>query len=293
MPLRRVAALCLATALGLSAAEPTASNLFKQGRKAERAGDVVRAYLFYSEAAAKAPNHREYWARSQALRTRAALAARPMPAPSPPETRPPEAEQTVSSPPSGVTAEDLEEIRRLRPPPELKATPGRKDFDLRGDAKAVFEQTARAFGLDVVFDGEFQPGPPLHIHIDAADYRQALHTLEAATGSFVVPLSARVFLVAKDTPQKRASVEPVVAVSIPIPEPVTVQEAQELARAIQQAMEIVKFAVDTNRRVVVIRDRISKVRPAQALFEQLARSRAQVAIDVQFLEVDKIGRAHV
>jgi general secretion pathway protein D len=82
-------------------------------------------------------------------------------------------------------------------------------------------------------------------------------------------------------------VEPVVAVSIPIPEPVSVQEAQELARAVQQAMEIAKFAVDTNRRMVVIKDRISKVRPAQALFEQLARSRAQVVIEVQFLEVDK------
>jgi general secretion pathway protein D len=287
VPLCRVAVLCLATALSLSAAEPSAANLFKQGRKAERGGDVVSAYLLYSEAAAKAPSHPEYWARAQALRTRAALVARPMPAPSPPETRAPEAEQTGSGPSSGITAEDLEEVRRLRPPPELKPTPGRKDLDLRGDAKAIFEQTARAFGLEAVFDGDYQPGPPLHIRIDDADYRQALHTLAVATGSFVVPLSARVFLVAKDTPPKRADVEPVVAVSIPIPEPVSVQEAQELARAVQQAMEIVKLVVDANRRIVVIRDRVSKVRPAQALFEQLARSRAQVAIEVQFLEVDK------
>ena len=279
--------LCLATALGLSAAEPSAANLFKQGRKAERDGDVVTAYLLYSEAAAKAPEHPEYWAQSEALRTRAALAAKPMPAPAPPETRAPEAGQTVSDPPSAITAEDLEELRRLRPPPELKPTPGRKDLDLHGDSKAVFEQTARAFGLEVVFDGDYQPGPPLRIRIDDADYRQALHTLEAATGSFVVPVSPRVFLVAKDTPQKRAEVEPVVAVSIPIPEPVSVQEAQELARSVQQTMEIVKFAVDTTRRMVIIRDRISKVRPAQALFEQLARTRAQVAIEVQFLEVDK------
>jgi len=283
----RTAVLCMATALGLPAAEPTAANLFKQGRKAERDGDVVSAYLLYSQAAANDPKHPEYWARAQALRTQAALKARPMPSPSPPETSPPEPQPPGRVFSTAITAEDLAEIRRLRPPPELKPAPGRQNLDLRGDAKAVFEQAARAFSLDAVFDGDYRPGPSLHIRIDDADYRQALRALGVATGSFVVPLGERLFLVAKDTPQKRAEVEPVVAIAIPIPDPVSVQEAQELARAVQQAMEIVKLVVDSSRRVVLIRDRISKVQPAQALFEQLARSRAQVVVEVQFLEVDR------
>ena len=51
-------------------------------------------------------------------------------------------------------------------------------------------------------------------------------------------------------------------------------------------MEILKLAVDGNRRMVLIKDRISKVRPAQALFEQLAHSKPRVAIQLQFQEVD-------
>jgi len=275
--------LCLAIALGSSAAEPSAAELFKEGKIAERAGDVVQAYLLYAEAAAKDPNHLEYWARCQALRTRAALQAKVMPKLALPGTGPPQ----PPAPEGPISAEDLAEIQRLKPPPELKPTLGRKDLDLRGDSKSVFEQAARAFGLDTIFDGDYQAGPPLHIRIQDADYRQALHTLEAATGAFVVPVSERLFLVAKDTAEKRAQVEPVVAIAIPIPEPVTVAEAQELAHAVQQAMEIVKFAVDAERRMVVIKDRLSKVRPAQALFEQLAHSRAEVGIEVQFLEVDR------
>jgi hypothetical protein len=280
---RRAAWLCLAIALALSAAEPSAADLFRQAKLAERAGDVVRAYLLYAEAAAKDPSHLEYWARSQALRTRAALQAKVMPKLTLSETGEPKPE----APEGAVSPEDLAEIQRLKPPPELKPTPGRKDLDLRGDAKSVFEQAARAFGLDTIFDGDYQPGPPFHIRIQDADYRQALHALEAATGSFVVPVGERLFLVAKDTAEKRAQVEPVVAIAIPIPEPVTVAEAQELSRAVQQAMEIVKIAVDADRRMVVMKDRLSKVRPAQVLFEQLAHSRAEVGIEVQFLEVDR------
>jgi general secretion pathway protein D len=88
-------------------------------------------------------------------------------------------------------------------------------------------------------------------------------------------------LVVKDTEQKRREVENTVSVSIPIPAPVTLQEAQELARSIQQIMEIQRFAIDSAQRMAILRDRISKVRPAQMLFEQLLNTRAEVSITVQ------------
>jgi general secretion pathway protein D len=280
-------AVCLVVALTVSAGEPSAAKLFKEGKKAEREDDVVRAYLLYSEAAAKDPNRKEYWVRAQALRTRAALKARVMPKIS--QTG--KIEQEPVKPPPGysetITADDLADLRRLKPPPELKPLPDRKNIDVRGNARSLFEQVAGIFGLDTVFDGDYQPGQELRLRLDDADFREAIKALAAATGSFIVPLGDRLFMVVKDTPQKRAESEPTIAITIPIPDAVAPQEAQELARAIQQAMDITKLSVDTTRRMVLIKDRISKVRPAQALFEQLARGRAQVAVQMQFLEVDR------
>jgi len=186
-----------------------------------------------------------------------------------------------------LAEQELEEIRRLKPPPRLAGAPGRQNLTLTGDAKALFQQTAKTFGLDCVFDADYPSGPTLRLRIAEATYDEALHQLEAATGSFVVPVSERLFLVAKDTPQKRAEVEPTVAVGVPIPDPVTVQEAQELARTVQQAMEILRLVVDADNRLVYMKDRVSKVLPAQALFEQLAGCRAQVAVDLEMLEVDR------
>jgi len=65
-----------------------------------------------------------------------------------------------------------------------------------------------------------------------------------------------------------------------------VAEAQELATRSNRPWNC-QFAVDAERHMVVIKDRLSKVRPAQALFEQLAHSRAEVEVEVQFLEVDR------
>jgi len=186
-----------------------------------------------------------------------------------------------------LSEQELEDIRRLKPPPQLQGAPGRQTLQLNGDAKMLFEKTARAFGLDCVFDGDYQPGPALRVRLEDASYDEALYELAVATGSVVVPVSERLFLVAKDTPQKRAEVEPTVAVGVPIPDPVTVQEAQELARTVQQAMEILRLVVDADQRLVYMKDRISKVLPAQALFEQLAGRRAQVAVELELIEVDR------
>jgi general secretion pathway protein D len=247
---------------------------------------MARAYLLYSQAAALAPKKNAYWLKSQAVRTRAALQSKISPAIADDgdiESEP----ETGASEPDPITSQELREARKPLPPAELKATPGHKSFNLRAAPKVVFEQVAGAFGLDVVFDGDYPDGAPVAFRMDEADYRQALHALEAATASFVVPVTERLLLVAKDTPQKRIDVEPAVNVVISIPQTVTVQEAQELARSVQQLMEIRRFGIDTARRLVLLNGPLSKIRPAQRLFEDLLNYRPEVSVELQFIEVTR------
>lgn len=278
--------MCLLIAACLCAGEPSASKLFREGKKAERAGDFSRAYVLYSEAAAKAPKCAKYWQRAEALRTRAALQAKPLPQFSAADESdvPPLTDALNAT----FTDDDLRDMKRLLPPPQLAPKPGTQTLTLNGDARSLFHQAAEAFGLDTVFDGDYPlGGPTLHLQFADADCREILHQIEAATNSFVVPLTSHLMLVAEDTIQKRAAVEPTVAVAIPIPETVTTQQAQELGRSVQLTMDIAKFAIDTDRHMVLFRDRISKVRPAQLLFQQLAQQPPQVELEVQFLEVDR------
>jgi general secretion pathway protein D len=279
--------VCLVAAAILSAAEPTAPDLYRQGRKAERSGDVVRAYLLYSEAAAKDPARPAYRNRAQALEIPAALKAHAMPLIDASGKVSLEAAKPASAPSASISEEDLAELRRMRPPPQLTPLAGVKSLDLTGDAKALFQQAATAFGLGVAFDPDYDSGPTLRLHLDDVDYRQALRALEAATGSFVFPIGQRLIMVVKDTPLKRTALEPTISVTVPVTDTLSPQEAQEVGRTVQQAFDIAKLAVDTERRLVLIRDHISKVRPAQALFEQLSHRRAQVMIEMQFIEVDR------
>jgi hypothetical protein len=279
-------AICLLAASSACLASQ-ASKLFKEGQKAEHARQIAKAYLLYAQAAALEPENQFYWLKSQALQIRAALEAKAMPQLRPgaaiPAPDPGAAEASIPEP----SPQELDEARKPLPPVELTANPGRHDFDLQADSKSLFEQVSKAFGLDCVFDSDYQPSRPIRFRMHEADYREALHGLEAATGSFIVPVTPHLFLVAKDTPQKRAEVEPSVAVTIDLPEPTSTQDLTSLITAVQQTMSIQKVSWDTQKNVVVMRDTISKVLPARALFEDLLYPRAQVAIEIEFLEASR------
>jgi hypothetical protein len=270
----------------LMAQQLSAWDLYEQGREAERGGHMAQAYLLYSQAAAMEPKNQNYWLRSQAVKSRAALEAKLVPQPQEAGLEPEPAalpEQHLDKP----SARDLAEARQPLPPTELNAHPETRDFDVRGDSRKLFEDVAHAFGLDCVFDGDYQPTKEFRFQLQGVDYREALHDLEAATNSFIVPLSNQLFLVAKDTPQKRQEVEPFVAVEVRLPEITNQQDFNAMITAVQQTMAIAKASFDTQQNIVIFRDSISKALTARALLEELLHPRAQVMVDLEFLEVTR------
>ncbi len=283
-----LAAACVGAPDEGVAADKGVAQLVKEAQKAEKAGDVTRAYLLYSEAALKEPSNVDLWAKAQALRPAVANPKIKID----PETmavEPAPADPTIVG---TITDQDILESRILLPPSEPKATPGRKDFDLRGDSKELFEQVSKAFGLEAVFDSGYQPKTNLRFRVTGADYRDAIRALEAATDSFAIPFSSRQFLVANDTAAKRTELDRTAAIVIPAPEPFAIQEIQEIGTAVRGTLDIQRLMIDSQRRLILIRDRITKVRMAQKLINDLMRPRAQVAVEVELLTTDETSNLH-
>jgi len=266
-----------------------AAALIKKAKKAARRHKAADAYLLYSEAAALQPSNKKLKQKMEALQTRAALESKALP---PPSANPDEdiALLPPDFAPEGVfdslTAREYAQARQPQPPPGLKALPGREDFNLRGNARSLFDQVAQRFGLETVYDGDYPPGgTAMRFQISGVDYREALHDLEAITNSFVIPLSGRLFMVAQDTPQKRNDLEQSIVLTVPMPSGLTTQQLTELAQAVKQATNIDKIAWDSTLGEIVIHDRISRALPAQALLDELVAGVPEVMLEVEFLEV--------
>ncbi len=274
--LQTFALLCVAAAV--CPADDFAERLFKAGQKAEKAGDKLHAFLLYSQAAALQPANSEFAMRKTALQADAALSAKT-------RVDVPSLVADVDSEP--VSERDMRDARAGRMPPRLKTTDEIKSFDFTGDPKTVIEKVLAAYGLMVAFDADYQAPTPFRFHLVDVSFEVAMRTLEAVSNSFLIPVNERLALVARDTAQKRTELAPVVAIAIPIPERISVQEATEVMQAVQQTLEIRKFSIDPVKRVVYLRDQASRVTAARAMFANLSRLRTQVELDVEFLEVTK------
>ena len=266
---------------GLSLASDFAEDLYKAGQKAERAGDTVHAYLLYARAAALDPANINYAARKFALQTQTAASVQAT------EGTRDLASLAETNPIPLATAKDLLEARVALPPARLVASTALKTFDLKGDARTIFEKVGDAYGFQTVFESDYQMPPPFTFRMTDVGYEEALRALETVTNSFVVPVNPRLALIVRDTPQKRADRAPAMVASMLIPDRLSVQEAQEIITAVQQTLEIRRVSVDPTRHLVIMRDQATKIAAAQKMFQSLSRPRPQIAVDIEFLEVDK------
>jgi general secretion pathway protein D len=270
----------------------TANQLFRDGQRAEHLGDRVHAYVLYARAAALDPANSKILARKDALAALLAGAA---------ETSldaDPEADADIDARLAeddtggaqvseeflpGEIERDIESL----PPARLQAPPGTKHFELRGTGQVVAEQVARAYGIQLVFDRDYQDTPAFNFHTGEMTMAEALRTLEAMTNSIIVPLNENLALVVRDTAQRRSDTSAVMFTSIPIPERISVQDAQEMVTAVQQTLQIKTISMDPGRHMVFLRDSVGKVIAARQIFADLSRLRAQVEVDVELISVTK------
>ncbi len=281
---RRIAsALLVCVLVGMLApalaSEPSADQLVRRAKKMARKGDYAKAWLLAQQAVARRPDDPALRALAETYQRRGlqALSAASFLRPAPP-----------SEDPKPVLPEiTLEDRGELKSPPEIRPDNVRRSFDLRAAPRELIEKVAGEYGITTVFDYDFPTnGEKQHFHLNDVAWFDAVYALQLVTNAFYVPINSRTVLFAKETSVKRGEVEPSVAVAIPFPQTMTPQELQDVANAVRQAFALTKVAMDSNQRAMVLRDRVSRVRPAMELARQLLSGPAEVFVEVELFSVD-------
>ncbi|MEO5923334.1 MAG: type II and III secretion system protein [Bryobacteraceae bacterium] len=261
------------------------SPLLQAARRAEAAGDTLNAFFLYGQAAAAEPGNAFLAMQGRALGERLAQTAATSNGLDP--ARDPETRMANRIATEEISPTDAIESAMALAPPRLQPSTDRKPFDLRGTARLIIEAVTSAYGIRTSFEPDFQSSATVTFRTGELSRDEAFRALEATTNTFFVPIRDNTVLVFPDTTDKRNTNAPVMAVAIPIPQRMSVQEAQELASGVQQIMELRHIAVDAGRHVIFMRDQEYKVIAARRLISDMSRYRTQVAVEVELLSVAK------
>ncbi len=293
-PVSKFAIVLLAAIFTVKAASP-GRDFFDAGEKAARLGDSLRAYVLFAKAAQLEPLNTAFAARKHALETSVALTQRPVSVPVPTLSNANSAAAdsaidrgTDATEALAIANGELDALQPALQPVRLAASPGVRSFQMRADVQTAWNQVSAAFGIHVEFDRVYQPVPgALHFDLTDVEMPQALRALELATDSFVIAIGEHQIMVARDTPDRRAELTPTVSMAVPIPERLSVQEAQELLTAVQQIIEIRRVSLDPSKRVAYFRDVQGKAIAARKMFLDLSQPRAQVEVEVEVLSFSR------
>ena len=275
----------------------------ERGEKAKAAGRLEEALAAYEEAARYAPQEMPYATRAAGLRSRLVRSYADAAERDALASRFDQAAEDLGAalaidPTNTVVLERLREIRNMgdetgaktAPPipglPQLKPQAGKRNLDLRGDTKTVYEQMATIFGLRVTFDPDLIVRN-VRLNIGDIDFQNAVKVLAAETGTFWRPVNANLMFVAADTPEKRRQYDLQATQTFPLSSSISSEDATEVMRILRDITGSPHIDLDTSSHSITMRDTPERLALTGALIQQMERARGELMLEIELLEVDK------
>ena len=189
--------------------------------------------------------------------------------------------------------EEIEEIGRIEPPPELKLV-SRQTITLRMSnqpPKVLYETVGKVAGINVVFDPEYRTDPNAQhnasLEVNNATLEEALDYLALTTKSFWKPLSANAIFVTIDNPTKHRDFDDSVVKVFYLSNLTTPQELAEVTTALRTVGNIKKLYQYNSLNAVIVRGTPDEVMLAEKLINYLDKPKAEVVVDVIVMEASR------
>jgi general secretion pathway protein D len=178
-----------------------------------------------------------------------------------------------------------EKVRGARPQPPLlnprSNQPISLEFPQPVSIFQIYRALAQAFGINVLFDPNLKE---TDIAIDLKDVtaQAALETLMHAAGHFYKVIDEHTILIAADTPQNRRTYEDLVIQTFFLSN----AEVKDMTTILRSLIDAKKIATNDQLNAIILRDTADKVKVAEKIIESNDKSKAEVVVDIELLQID-------
>jgi type II secretory pathway component GspD/PulD (secretin) len=280
-----------------------AQKAVERGQKAEAAGRIEEALAAYDEAARFAPQDITIVGRGAALRSKLVRSHVDAAERAAVEGYLDRATKELGvalrlDPGNSVVTERLAQIKAMdeesagQPEAEIPGLPklqpksGKHSLNLRGDTKAAYEQVAALWGVKVAFDTDLPPHR-MRLRVDDVSFETAMSLLGSQTGTFWRALNSVLMFVAPDTPDKRRQYALEAEQIFPLSSAVSSEDMTEILRILREITEATHIELNSANHSITMRDTPEKLALAGKVIRELEKTRGEVMLDIQLLEVDR------
>ncbi len=155
------------------------------------------------------------------------------------------------------------------------------EFPQQASIFAIYRALGQAFGINILFDPNLRDQ---EIAIDLKDVtaQAALETLMRASGHFYKVMDEHTIIIAQDTPQNRRTYEDLVIQTFFLSN----SEVKDMLTILRSLIDAQKIATNEQLNAIILRDTADKVKVAERIIEANDKSKAEVVIDVELLQIN-------
>jgi len=238
---------------------------FEKGQEYEKAGVVERALVEYQQAVQLDPTNQ--YAKAQLERMRQAYMA------------------SKQNRQMASIDQMKQKSRGERPqPPVLNPRsnePINLDFPQQVSIFQIYRALGQAFGINIMFDPNLKD-QEIAVELQQVTAQSALETLMRAANHFYKVMDERTIIVAADTPQNRRTYEDLVIQTFFLSN----SEVKEMMTILRSLVDSKKIAVNDQLNAIILRDTADRVKVAEKIIQTNDKSKAEVVIDVELLQMN-------
>ncbi|HEX2224659.1 MAG TPA: cohesin domain-containing protein [Thermoanaerobaculia bacterium] len=237
---------------------------FEKGQEYEKAGALDRALIEYQQAVQLDTTNQ--YAQAQLANVRRAMLAQR-------QNR------------EGGTIDDMKQrARQAAQPPQLNPRsnqPISLDFPEPVSIFQIYRALGKAFGINILFDPNLKD-TELAITLTEVTAQSALEMLMRTAGHFYKVQDEHTIIIAADTPQNRRIYEDLVIQTFFLSN----SDPKQMTTTLRSLVDAKKIAVNEQLNAVILRDTADRVKVAERVIQTNDKSKAEVVIDVELLQIN-------
>ncbi|WP_263371158.1 hypothetical protein [Granulicella cerasi] len=172
---------------------------------------------------------------------------------------------------------------------QLKPTSGKHSFHERGDATSLLRAIYAAWGITTIVDTNSTdnlPTTPIRFDLDDVDFDTATRLAHTMTRSFATALQPDRVIIAKDTPDNRDRLTPLVEETIYV-RGMTTEKLQEYANVARNIYDVKNVTASAASGALVLRADEPTLKLVNAAYADLLDGTTDIMLDINLYEVDK------
>lgn len=167
---------------------------------------------------------------------------------------------------------------------DVKVRPGKQDFHVRGDTRALYEAIGRAFGVTMSYDPSVT-GAQVRFDVDGLDFYTAMRLAGKVTRTFWAPVSSNQVVVANDTQEMRRQYERMSLQTFYVSNTPTPADLNDVANILRNVFEVRLTTVVPDKNIITVRAPKTQMAAISAMLDDMMQGKPEILLDIRAYEV--------